>query len=391
MSDLSPSVPDTRRAQRAAQIRAAGACEGDVAPLLAYNRRIASLDALTECPFPLDDELFAEAWSTYVDGADHHGVFAELKKRLVQLQFPVRENISQTDAYRAAVRRGVQPESGEGLQLERPSALSIHLHDTPAGRLPVIVIPHRPDFVRFLQAIVHHNEPAPIPDSIGAMLVTGYNNWSRIAQIKKTWFEDNLLASESTWTRTFRRLKSEKHRYQDCFVLCSDGPYSGVPAHEMGLDAETWISTSRTLRIAHEATHYVTLRAFGSMETNATDELIADYFGIRAAEGRFRADWFERFMGLQSDQPARLDGRLRHYCSDDLSDAAYRVLQRLLQRAAHTLEAFDAGPGAAAEGANDARLVTLCVSTIDELADDDGLALLSRRYHQARSMENVMD
>jgi len=67
------------------------------------------------------------------------------------------------------------------------------------------------------------------------------------------------------------------------------------------------------------------------MRNNLLDEVIADYFGITAACGRFRADWLLRFFGLESYPRYRAGGRLEHYRGDPpLSDAAFLVLQRLL-------------------------------------------------------------
>jgi len=69
----------------------------------------------------------------------------------------------------------------------------------------------------------------------------------------------------------------------------------------MGMDESTWHSLSLIIRLSHECTHYFTRRLFGSMRNNLLDELIADYQGIVAANGgRYRADWFLRFVGLES-------------------------------------------------------------------------------------------
>lgn len=43
------------------------------------------------------------------------------------------------------------------------------------------------------------------------------------------------------------------------------------------------------------------------------DELIADYAGIVAAWGRYRADWFLRFVGLEDYPRYREGGRLQNY------------------------------------------------------------------------------
>jgi hypothetical protein len=126
----------------------------------------------------------------------------------------------------------------------------------------------------------------------------------------------------------------------------SDGPYSNVSACEMGLPEQEWRRTSTTIRLEHECTHYFTLRVFGSMRNNILDELIADYAGITAA-GRYRADWFMRFMGLELEAfPAyREGGRLQNYRGEPpLSGGAFRVLQGLVKDAAENLGRLDSDP-----------------------------------------------
>lgn len=68
----------------------------------------------------------------------------------------------------------------------------------------------------------------------------------------------------------------------------------------MNLSQAEWRRLSITIRLEHECTHYFTYRVLGSMRNNLLDELIADYQGIVSAIGKYRADWFLRFMGLES-------------------------------------------------------------------------------------------
>ena len=46
------------------------------------------------------------------------------------------------------------------------------------------------------------------------------------------------------------------------------------------------------------------------MRNNLHDELIADYAGITAAIGHYRAAWFLRFLGLEDYPTYRPGGRL---------------------------------------------------------------------------------
>ncbi len=76
------------------------------------------------------------------------------------------------------------------------------------------------------------------------------------------------------------------------------------------------------------------------MRNSLLDELIADWAGITAAAGRFRADWFLRFMGLEEEGRYRAGGRLENYRGKPpLSDGAFKVLQSLVRNAARKLEA----------------------------------------------------
>jgi hypothetical protein len=131
----------------------------------------------------------------------------------------------------------------------------------------------------------------------------------------------------------------QKELYQDRLVLLSEGFYSNVPAEVMSLSTEEWRRLSLTIRLEHEGTHYLTLRLFSSMRNHLLDELIADYAGIVAACGHYRADWFLRFLGLEDFPRYREGGRLENYRGNPpLSEEAFRVLQALVKAAAENLE-----------------------------------------------------
>ena len=151
-------------------------------------------------------------------------------------------------------------------------------------------------------------------------MVSGYNNWGRIRRAAPAG----------------RGLRAASRRTASCIRTASscsrDGPYSAVPAADLGLDEAAWKEMSLVIRREHECTHYFTRRLFGSMRNNLLDELIADYAGITAALGHFRADWCLRF----------LTARLEIYRGKPpLSDGAFRVLPALLEAAAENLERFE--------------------------------------------------
>jgi len=188
------------------------------------------------------------------------------------------------------------------------------------------------------------------------------------------------------WAAEFQRLIPQKALYQDRFMIISDGFYSNVAAADMGLSSAAWQRLSVSIRIEHECTHYFTRRVFGAMRNNAIDELIADYFGIVAAVGHFRADWFLRFMGLEGFPAYREGGRLQNYRgTPPLSDGAFTVLQALVRDAAIHLERFDATHGDALRSAEHKAHLMLALTslTLEELASPEAESRLEQAW-QAR-------
>ena len=116
------------------------------------------------------------------------------------------------------------------------------------------------------------------------------------------------------------------------------------------------------------------------MQNRLLDELIADYMGIVAAAGCFKADWFLRFMGLENFPEYRNGGRLENYRGNPpLSNGAFKLLQTLAGQAALNVERFDAQYGQNKKiGENSAfMLFALARLTIEELASKQGIRLLS--------------
>jgi hypothetical protein len=336
-------------------LTALGASPGEAEELLAYNENVFDLGDLQglgpETSFPLPDEPFVAFWEPLVEAARERGAFAVLREHMPQLRFPIREGISQTDAYQAATRRGIPVEElpeATGLDIGDPERIEIVLHASPAGRIPLLIVRGRPELTALIQALTKKNEPVPVPPSQGALMVSGYNNWGRIREL--------LRQGED-----FARITPHRELYQDRFILLSDGPYSAVPAAELGLGEAAWREMSLIIRREHECTHYFTRRLFGSMRNNLLDELIADHAGITAALGRFRADWCLRF----------LSARLEIYRGKPpLSDGAFRILPALLKAAAENLERFetDLDPPA--------RIAALASLRLEDLASPEAGELL---------------
>jgi hypothetical protein len=276
-----------------------------------------------------------------------------------------------------------------GLVLKQPEKLQLIIHQSIAGAIPVLLTGNREDFVSLVQALTMRNEPKPIPASMGACMVAGFNNWDRIRQYRQQWEDKNPLnCSESSWAEEFGRLIPHKELYQDRLILLSDGPYSDVPASEMGLSESQWRNLSLTIRLEHECTHYFTRRLFDSMRNNLLDELIADYRGIVAATGHYRADWFLRFLGLESFPNYREGGRLQNYRGQPpLSDGAFKILQALVKTAVENLERFDAEYAGELITLNNQplMLVALTYLTLEELASKEARIRLKKTIDELRT------
>lgn len=282
---------------------------------------------------PPKDEPFVEAWEEYIRDIPQKGVLNTLKERLVQLNFPVQEGMSTNASYQAATRRGISirtMKEATGTKLEEEK-LKVYLYQTMAGRIPVIETSSRHDFETLVQVFSYRNQPVAIPSSMGACMIKGYNNWDRVAKYKQ----------KQGKHFDFNEMKAHKEIFQDVFLILSDTEYSGVPAEVLGLSGDEWRRLSLVIRREHEATHYFTLRFLGSAKNHLLDEFIADYMGIVAAAGRYRADWFLCFMGLENYPAFRPGGRLTNYLKNlDLPAEAFEELISYIRNAALNMEAF---------------------------------------------------
>lgn len=367
------------------------ASDSEMTELLAYNQNVFNHSKLQlSQTFLFEPEVHVAAWEQYAAQAQIKGAYAVLKQRLVQFQFPILAGISATEAYRAATRKGKSVDGMDvvtGLVLTEPEKLQLWLHQTLAGSIPVIVAGNREDFVTLVQALTKRNEPEPVPDSMGACIISGYNNWDRIHQYQQWWVAQQGDSSEAGWIAEFQRLIPRKELYQDRFIILSPSPYSNVAASTLGLTEAEWQELSLKIRLEHECTHYFTRRFLDSMRNNLFDELIADYRGIVAAIGYYRADWFLHFLGLESFPIYREGGRLQNYRGEPpLSDGALRILQALVKNAAENIECFDKQYSGQRKTIAEqvSILLGLTTLTLEELACEDGKSLIESAYRQQR-------
>lgn len=358
-----------------------GACLDE---LLAYNQPPQWPD--TDLNTPLAEEPCVATWRDWRAQADTRPVIDVLTDHLPQLNFPIQAGISQTAAYTRATRQGAawrdMPEAS-GITWADPAGFELALEATIAGPIAVITIRDRGDFCTFIRALLKRNEPLPVPDAMGATMIAGYNNWTRFHAWQRAWQRDNPDGYFPL--QGLPVLKARKDQFQDRFIVLSRAPYSNV-AHtclgEPDVDAAAWLQRSDTIRAQHEMTHYAVLRRLGYMRNNMHDELVADYMGICAAAGRFRADWFYHFVGLE-DFPSYRDGaRLENYATE-LSPPAFNVLAALMHAAAAHLAAVDQAALPAWDGplGRAPMIYALASLSLEALAAPHGRDLLADQLH----------
>ena len=327
---------------RRAVLRAHGATAAVADELLAFAPQ--DVPPSTRA-LPLSDEACVEAWDGYAARAATRGLWPVLSDALVQLRFPIEAGVSATPAYRAATRQGVRPPPGPGLRLDAPDRLALDFLDTPAGRVPVLWTPVRADFEALLRALVHRNEPVPVPASMGAMAVTGFNNWDRVRAYEREWRATAGRTPGAQWAQAFQALVPQKHRYQDSFLLLGPGGYSGLPAAAVGRTEADWEARSRAIRLGHEGAHYVIRRLYGPLPNPIWEEILADYAGLTLAFGAFEGELLLRFLGLEAYPAYRPGARLENYRAG-LSDEAFAVLGALVVAAMRRLEQIACEVGA---------------------------------------------
>jgi len=378
---------EMERSSQALDLQATGVSPAEMEELLLYDaKRFPSPDLALADSTPLADEPFVACWRDWVVEADVCGAFTVLRRHLPQLGFPILDGISESEAYRSATLRGIPPSElpeATGLDLERPEALEISLHESFAGTVPVLIARHRPDFVCLVRALAKRNEPVSIPAAQGAVTIAGYNNWARIRALREAWEGcDPATRETKTWREEFARLIPQKTLYQDRFILLSDGPYSNVPAASLGLDDLEWRRLSLEIRREHECAHYYTRRVYDLMQNHLCDELIADYAGLTAATGCYKVTWFLRFVGLEGYPRYREGGRLDLYRgTPPLSPGAFRGLCHLVHAAAHNLEAWDSrehGDRPRSSGEQARAIRTIASLSLLDLAAPNGAELLDR-------------
>lgn len=332
---------------------------------------------------PLPDEAYVNTWIKYQKKANEIGLFETLQHYLVQFQFPIQKNISQSYDYRAAMLKGRSTNgmvAATGLILNDKDALELHMYQSVAGKIPVLIVSNDDDFCDIVRALSLKNEPGRIPKSMGAAMIKGINNWDRIETLKKNWLERN---PKGNWSKEFMaNILPTKSLYQDKIIVLSHKPYSGVTPESLGISQNKWIESSLKIRLEHECAHFFTLRYYGHMANNMHDELLADYMGISKVLGKFNADWFLKFIGLENYPKYRSGARLENYLgTSQLSKEGFNLLKTIVKLAAHNVAEFDEYLGPHQNQIDrTARLMSLCSLDLLKISSEHGVEKLITQY-----------
>lgn len=327
-------------------------------------------------------EPYIESWEEYIREYNDGEAWQLLRKCYPQLNFPIAEGINKTQDYIDAVLKG-KPQATDGTPaLAKPESLNIKLHPSIAGTVPVLIVADDRDFVRLVQCLLHKNNPTPVPQSMGALLANGVNNWDRLHRLKAKWLRTNPA---ETWNQEFsKNVLPNPDLYKDKLIVLSTKPYSNVPAGRLGLTDEEWAAYSLSIRLEHECTHLYTLNRYGCASNNLHDELIADYIGISKTIGTYNKEWMLAFMGLENYPAYREGARLENYLSNaNLTADDFRQVTSVIKRAVESIARFDAALGTI-QSAHDqlCRMDALCTTGLADMAATDGSAVLLQKYEE---------
>jgi len=320
-------------------------------------------------------------WESLIEKTKIYGVFNSLKNCYPQLCFPIEQDICLSEEYKNATLKGqINTNANNEIGLIHPDDIELKIHNSISGKIPVLIIPNNKDFIKIIQALLYKNNPANIPDSMGASFVNGLNNWARLNELKHKWMEKNPFGN---WGQEFiNNIKPEPSKFKDQLIILSTKPYSNIKAQTINLSDEEWTKYSFTIRLEHECTHLFTLNKFGVMSNNLHDELIADYIGICKAFGSFNKEWMLHFMGLENYPVYRKSARLENYLGDlNNSQKTLELLIPIIKKAIDNIAVFDDKLGIMkSEEDQQQRIESLCNCSLAEIASEKGSKILASQY-----------
>lgn len=317
--------------------------------------------------------------------------FIELKKCYPQLNFPIETDIEKSEFYKNLVLKGKTDciNIVTYLKLADTKSFYLYLHESIAGRIPILTISNKEDFTSIIQCLLYKNNPINIPLSMGAVLINGINNWERLYLLKIKWLGNNPLGD---WNKEFfNNIEQYKFLYKDQLIILSKKPYSNVSASILGIPDDLWISQSISIRQEHECTHFYTLKRYGQISNNLHDELIADYIGIIKTIGYYNKEWMLLFMGLEEFPKYREGARLENYVKESsLSLEDFRQLTKIVKNAIENIFTFDKTLGKLKSNKDQmCRIEALCETDLLILASQNGANFVTQKYYENFKLEFV--
>ncbi|MBO4267423.1 MAG: hypothetical protein J5910_09590 [Lachnospiraceae bacterium] len=270
-----------------------------------------------------------------------HGTEVLTRLAKVYQQLYIAPGRDKTSEYDDVVKRGHEISEGSLSHFTTSEKDSLVYEDTPAGKVCVITLYHRQDFVTFLQIMAGRCELTDIPDTQGASIIDGVANWEKIRAHKDDFYkEENAKGNPCPdWPAEFRRFTSDKKNYLDTLIVLSVGPYSGVSADRMGLSEDEWLPLSHTIRKHHECTHFICRRKYPDLKDAIWDELVADAVGIYAAFDHFDPQMEKIFLGIEGDHYTK--GRLENYVEASSDSEKLVKIEEMTGKIIRVLEQFE--------------------------------------------------
>ena len=249
-------------------------------------------------------------------------VLTELAEHFPQLYLKPETGISQSEIYRAIVRRGEQYKGDLSHFIGSPDD-SLTIESTPAGEVSVVFLKQRSDFECFYRIMAARCEPIPIPPSVGATYIGGINDWSKI----KAHMEEYCRMGGEDTKSEFSRFTSDSSNYKISMILLSDGPYSALSYDKTPYGEDEWKTVSLNIRRYHELTHFVCRRLYPQKRNAVWDELLADCYGLLCAVGSYQLELAQSFLGIENG--AYIGGRLESYLKDSLDEEMIKEVSGL--------------------------------------------------------------
>lgn len=255
-------------------------------------------------------------------------VIETLAKRFPQLYLKPESGVSQSELYRAIVRKGSRYE-GSLAHFTGSAADSLTRAQTPAGEVTVVFLAARADFECFYRIMACRCEPVEVPPTMGACYISGINDWSRIHAHMAAYRASGGTDSPGE----FARFTAVPSNYRETLLLLSDGPYSALPAERTPYDSETWLRLSREIRKYHELTHFVCRKLFPEKKNPIWDELLADCMGLLFATGEYSVPLAQAFLGIENG--VYIGGRLENYTDGAPDSETVRRVSAVMGRLSH--------------------------------------------------------